>query len=1073
MRAITCAYLLLLAATAPWAANLLPNPGFETPTALGLRPASWSVEIHTSEGAEGEVSRDTVVKRSGAAGLRLDHTSEKAWVRSSLMNVPAERSSLYRASVWVRGNCHFLVLVYEFTADDKYLTHTVAGGDADDDWREVGGTFTTGDQAESFKVSLITDSRGSAWFDDATLELVASLPSLLVPTLERAPELDGKLDDECWGRAAEARLRYALSGEGAPADPPASALLARDDRTLYVAFTCDEPLADRLARGPAAAEASAWTQDRIEVFLQAQGGFCHFGVAASGATAGERFVETRSALYPNWHSPAATSRPDVAKPQFQAAVSAEGTTWTAELALPVAEVGPLQAAQPWRAQLCRARLVAGDEQYSTWSYVPGEKFAVPEQFGHLAFEGPVPGEAAVLSLRDRPAERPVIVPHPQKLTWAEGAFRLRDGLDIVLPAGAEGRQLTGPTQLAEDLGARYGLETRVVTNGPGEGPGVLVGWGERLAPGLKPATGLREEGYRLSIRPEGIEVVGADERGAFYGLQTLRQLVTADRDGPYLPGCAIEDWPATRWRGWHASSPRDEATLGDWRRVIDAWAALRYNLVVLEVNGRMKYDSYPDLGGGLTKDQMRELVQFARDRYLEVVPQLATFGHFDYVLRNPAYAHLGERLPQPDGTLKNSDWNYCPSNPEVYKLVFALMDELIEVFEPRYFHIGHDEASFSPIGVCPDCSRKKPWEVWAEDIVKLHDYLQGKGCRTMLWAEQFLVNRNGAGAYETARALPLIPRDLIQCHWEYSQAKEQPDIKLLMDEGFEVLGCPWYWPDNVYYMASEVHKYAALGFLGTTWYGLDSAVQQRAWLQGAWALGAENSWSPGLPDADSLDYSTLAVARRLLFDPRRKPGDRWITVDLGPYCNERTVAEDERTGWVGLGPDYDLRRLSPGVRWVSGVPVRLLDPAEGPNCLMLCDRDTAGKYPGRSWRVALGRRARALYFLHTTDLPAPRPRDMYDRNQPGAVGSYVITYSDGSQVEATLTYWREIDDWNSQLGPAQACGVIQDTTAKGAWVTLGLWRWENPHPDKTVTGVDFLSAEGKARPILLALTAEL
>ncbi len=1075
--AVATALLLAVAAAPSWSANLLVNPGFERDSNGDGVPDGWQVEIHTSEGAEGTIVRDTKVRHSGSASVRIEHTSQAGWVRISQFDIPARPNTTYRFSAWVRGKGRFLCALYEFvkTKRGQYKTHRVVRDAATDQWRQVTATVSTGKDAAKFKLSLITDSPATVWFDDVELSTIASAPSVLVPSVAQPPKLDGDLSDPAWQKAVEVTVQFVLGGGGKLAPVRTRAWMARDAENFYVAFECQEPLADKLPKAQDIADRSVWSLDRAEVFLMGRDSYVHIGVSPSGPSDAERAFIGRMKLYPNWHAMPG-SQTKLGKPKFECAAKIGEGKWTAEIAVPLKEVGELRPAEPWRGQLCRVRLVTGQEEDFVWSYTPGDRFAKPKHFACLTFEAPAAQKPREVSLRKRPAARPVVVPTPQKLQWRDGRLRLADGMAIVLPAGAEGRQLTGPQQLADDLKTRFGIRAAVAARRRSGRPLIFVGWKGHLPPGLPrklSGTGLsKPEGYVVEVDGRSAVAIGADERGAFYAVQTLRQLLSYDADGPYLPCCRIDDWPETKIRGWHCASPYSPQSIGDWKRAIDAWAALKYNLVVLEVNGRMKYESYPDLGSGLTKDQMRDLVRYCRERYLEPVPQLATFGHFPYVLRKKKYRHLGERFQKPDGTWAYSDWNYCPSNPEVYKLVFALMDELIEVFQPRYFHIGHDEASFGPIGTCEKCRQKKPWELWAEDVNKLHDYLAGKGLRVMLWAEQFLEHRNGAAPYWTARALPLIPRDLIMCHWEYSARHEQPDIKFFMDHGFETLGCPWYWPENVYYMASEVHRYGALGFLGTTWYGIDRVFNERAWLEGAWVLGAENSWTPNKPHIDHIDYSTLAKLREIAFGWRRRAPRRWAVVDLRPYCNETTVAGRDG-GWVGLGPKYDLRNIKPGLRWVAGVPVMLLDGRKGPSCVMLADAASAGQLPTRTWRMAVGLKARALYFLHTTSLPDPRPGNIYARNLPGRLGEYVVHYADGTSASVELVYWRNIDDWNSQLGPAQACGAIHGHTDAGAWVTLGLWRWENPQPDEEIVGVEMASAEAAARPILLAITAEL
>ncbi len=1064
------AVMIALVAAPVQPGNLLPNGGFERDADGNGVPDGWRVEIHTREGAEGRISISTENPHSGRACVKIEHTSERGWVRISVMEAPALPNTVYRFTGWVRGNCRYAIIVYEFTAARQYISHGIARGKAPAEWTKVSATVRTGDIAQSFKVSLITETRGVAYFDDVELVAIASRPSMLVPSVARPPVIDGKLDDKCWKRAAKAEVGYVLGGEGAQAPIETVALAVRDERMLYVAFRCEEPLADKLS-AQASADKSAWAQDRVEVYVGADAGsYNHYGVAASGRVECERQVRA-GRFYRRWWRPAESGGEVKIQLPRAAAQIGEGE-WTAELAIPLKDVGRLQPGKPWRAQFCRVRLVGGEEEDFTWGYTPGDRFAQPEYFGVVVFEGPMGRPALVISAAKRPVQRPVVVPQPRKIQWTGKDMRLGRRVEVVLLGRSEGPAEMAAEFLADVLGD-LGVSCRIRSGASGRAreADVVVGWGRKLPAGLG-AAGLPAEGYRLKAGPDGVAVAGRDELGAAHGLYTVAQLVYAAPDGARIAGCGVEDWPDIKIRGWHCSSPYGPEVVADWKRALRLWAALKYNLVVLEVNGRMKYRRHPDAGGGLTPEELREVVDYARKLGLEPVPQLATFGHFNYILRREKFRHLGERYKKPDGTWDYSTWNYCPSNPEVYRLVFDMMDELIDVFRPKYFHIGHDEASFGPIGTCPECSKKKPWELWAEDINRLHRFLTQRGLRVMLWAEQFLVHRNGGPPHNTAKALPLIPKDLIMLHWQYSPVKEQPDIKFFLDSGFETWGCPWYWGENVYYMAQEVKRYGAQGFLGTTWYSVQRVFHERAWLEAAWVTGAENAWTTGRPKLEAIGYSPLEVARRLAYAGQRRAGRKWAIVDLQPYCNETTVAGREG-GWDGRGPEYDLRLIKPGVRWVGGVPVMLLDGRKGPACVMLADSGSEDRYPMRTWRIGIGQSVRALYFLHCTSLPKKRPLDIYDRNQPGRVGYYVITYEDGETEEVDLVYWRNIDDWNSPLGPAEACGVLRGKTAAGALVNIGLWRWDNPRPDKKVAGVEMVSLAGAARPILLGITAEL
>lgn len=192
--------------------------------------------------------------------------------------------------------------------------------------------------------------------------------------------------------------------------------------------------------------------------------------------------------------------------------------------------------------------------------------------------------------------------------------------------------------------------------------------------------------------------------------------------GPFVRCALIRDEPALKWRGWHMSSPR-AADIPACRQLVETLALLKYNTIVWEVDGDLQYEKHPDIApaGAPTKAQLRELVDFAKTRRFEVIPQLATFAHFGYVLQRPAYRQLAESQKSTKGF--ESLFNYCPSNPDVYPLVFDLMSDLVDVFQPRYFHIGHDEASFDDIGVCERCKGTDPWVLWAQDVNKLDAWI--------------------------------------------------------------------------------------------------------------------------------------------------------------------------------------------------------------------------------------------------------------------------------------------------------------------------------------------------------------
>ena len=493
------------------------------------------------------------------------------------------------------------------------------------------------------------------------------------------------------------------------------------------------------------------------------------------------------------------------------------------------------------------------------------------------------------------------------------------------------------------------------------------------------------------------------------------------------------------------------------------------------MDGDLQYEKHPDLGRPTspTKAQLRELVEFAKSRHFEVIPQLATFSHFGYVLHNPAYKQLAESQKSVKGF--ESLFNYCPSNPDIYPLVFDMMSEIVDVFHPKYFHIGRDEASFDDIGVCDRCKGKDPWVLWADDMKKLDAWNRQHGMRTVIWGDQFLPQHNGDKPFFTARATDLVPKDILIFDWHYStNHKYDETIGYFKEHGFEVVGCPWYEPLNVYDFASAAKRNGILGYCGTTWAGVTNTMKSAPHIPTAWVIGAENAWATDRTPIDKLPYQPVAQFNRLFsLADAASPRD-FRLLDIAGHCNEKLVDSERKDGWMGLGPRQDLRSLPAGVLWVGQVPFRTLAPTAngGRGCIMLADETTPkGLYPETAFEIPVGLKTPALYFLQTCSVPAVRARDFYSTQNPKLLGSYVVNYADGEQVRIPLTYLANIHDWNGQRGPAQAIGVWEGHTASGALISLGAVPWVNPRPDVAIRSLDFVSAMSAARPILLAVTA--
>ena len=277
-----------------------------------------------------------------------------------------------------------------------------------------------------------------------------------------------------------------------------------------------------------------------------------------------------------------------------------------------------------------------------------------------------------------------------------------------------------------------------------------------------------EEQYYLYIEEDGIEISAATPAGYFYALQTLRQIVENNPDGK-LPACSMLDYPRFEYRGILIDVSRHFRSMDFLKRQIDMMARLKMNRLHLHLTDaagwRMEIDSYPRLtsyaawrtpatwkewwygdrqyveegsegayGGYYTKEELRELVAYAADRYITIIPEIEMPGHSDEVLA--AYPELRcSHLPERQGEL-------CIGKEATFEMMQAILDEVIEVFPSEYIHIGGDEASKENWKLCEDCQRRMREEglesvdeLQSYMIHRIEEYLNERGRQIIGWDE--------------------------------------------------------------------------------------------------------------------------------------------------------------------------------------------------------------------------------------------------------------------------------------------------------------------------------------------------
>ncbi len=221
---------------------------------------------------------------------------------------------------------------------------------------------------------------------------------------------------------------------------------------------------------------------------------------------------------------------------------------------------------------------------------------------------------------------------------------------------------------------------------------------------------LGEEGYDLSITPQGIRIEANCPAGLFYGVQTLRQLLPVlPEETIRLPALSIRDLPRFPWRGAMLDVARHFFGVEDVKRYIDLISHYKMNVLHLHLSDdqgwRIEIKSWPRLtkvgartqvggggGGYYTQEQYREIVEYARSRYVTIVPEIDTPGHTNAALASYAELNPSEEAPAPYEGMRVGFSTLWIDSEVTYRFLDDVIGELAALTPGPYIHIGGDEA---------------------------------------------------------------------------------------------------------------------------------------------------------------------------------------------------------------------------------------------------------------------------------------------------------------------------------------------------------------------------------------------
>ena len=261
-------------------------------------------------------------------------------------------------------------------------------------------------------------------------------------------------------------------------------------------------------------------------------------------------------------------------------------------------------------------------------------------------------------------------------------------------------------------------------------------------------------------------------------------------------------------RGFCIASPKPDGVERFVKFIDEELAPRHVNTLILRVDYNYQFKSHPELRDSiaLSKKDVKKIVKVCRENGINLIPQINLLGHqswankVDNLLR--VYPEFDEtpwvkmpknyKWPNEDGLYCKS---YCPLHPEVHKVVFALIDEIMEVFEANAFHAGMDEVFYLGESKCPRCSGRDKAELFAGEVTRIRNHLAQNGYEMWIWGDRLIDGKTtGMGMWEasmntTYRAIDLIPKDVFICDWHYERADPSPVMFAM--KGYRVAICPW------------------------------------------------------------------------------------------------------------------------------------------------------------------------------------------------------------------------------------------------------------------------------------------
>ena len=1080
-------FFILIFATALLfsAPNLLENGDFKS------GGNGWEKSIGDPEDAVYEIN-DGI--------LCMKRSSGKKYMFRFYQDIPVKPGSRYILSLYAKVEGHGTFSPsYYFEENNNWGKINYAKQKKEGDWEEIICPINIAPGCLKIRVQfMFAGVNAKAWLKNTEFSEADTRQagSLIIRQKQGNVIIDGNPDDDIWkqGLSMDDFRVLGYPEEKAALNTKAYAYMSGQE--LFLGFEMQEPDPSSMLMMAEMDSLGIYADDCIEVHISTdRKNISHMLVNPNG----HKWFSQHGTLNLNKYWYPALDNSVKGQGSWEAKAGIYQNKWTAEIRINMNSIFMTDTTKDPEIYINLSRHRPRNDkkqEYVNWAAMSSKRLAAPEEYRSVKLEMPPLAKfrQEVKTLRyTKVFDEPLyLIPgSPVKLLSGKEKIALPGSVKIiekdvnidpeVKKILAEKISLSGNTLISIELNANPGLfdlsslndmETKIMSS---------------------------DEAYILDINPKGIFINSRTKAGCLRGIASLIMLALQKRfsEDKAFSRCIIYDAPRIKNR---AMTINCRGSLAEEKEIIDYMFLLKLNqvfinLVAYDKGTLFRFKSHPGIiAENLNRptEEYKELFRYARARGIDPVPWMASWTKTGHRTGKETYRHLGVRPDLEKATHwgRVYDKNMDSANPESFKILFELWDEIIEELKPSGCHIGNDEAYHDDM--VSALAEKKGWKSsdwYREAVNKTAGYFKKKGVIMYMWADMLDPWKYGRYLDITGKdLLPQIDKNIVLVQWDYSpkfQRKDNfPFIKLGKEQGFKVYGGPWYDPANYSEIIQDVYAYQADGVCLTFW-GETLPNEIYAEHIAECSAGSYLAWSPKENSLENILFPPSLFFKYAAYYSKNNLSYAENTRQI--QAPDFTLSGNSLGNIIGFPPNIDINSIAAPVKNYRGAEISFFKKngsiagvaMEG-NPQKVIVKNKNGNFSADngtdSCKIIINGMVKYLSFLHTMNKQAiegMKPGDVVKKYNNADIGSYRICYTDGSSCSLPLKYRVNINDWNDAYS-GRFCekgifGILGDSYL----INIPVLTWQNPNPDKIISYVELIGGtEKKITTVLFGLAAE-